>query len=90
VISGLERLVKHGVRLDILCCLDGEALTVPEIGTKIGRGERHVSHHMRLLDSFGLVDQGGETESGEPLYVTCLGEHPTWVTRAVNEHRLAS
>jgi hypothetical protein len=41
-----------------------------------------------MLDSFDLVGQEGETEDGQPLYAARLKEHPTWVTRTVNDHRL--
>lgn len=87
--SPLKSVVEHDVRLDILCCLDGEPLTIPQVSARIGKDERHVAHHMTMLDSFDLVEQAGEAESGQPLYVARVKEHPAWVARAVNKHRLA-
>jgi len=87
--SPLEGIVTHDFRLDILCCLDGEALTIPHVSAMLGKDERHVAHHMKMLDSFELVGQEGEVEEGQPLYVARLKEHPTWVVRAINDHRLA-
>jgi hypothetical protein len=86
--SPLERIVTHNFRLDILCCLDGEPLTISKVSARIDKNERHVAHHMKMLDSFDLVGQEGETEAGQPLYVARIKEHPTWVMRAINKHRL--
>lgn len=88
--SPLERIVTHDFRLDILCCLDGVALTISQVSAKIGKKEKHVAHHVKLLDSFELVGQEGEAEGGQPLYAARIKEHPTWVVRAVNEYRLAA
>lgn len=88
--SPLERIVRHDFRLDILCCLDGEALTIPQLSARIGKNEKHVAHHMKMLDSFELVGQAGETEAEQKLYSARIREHPTWVVRAINEHRLAA
>jgi hypothetical protein len=78
----------HELRLDILCCLDGDPLTAPQVSARIGKDEKYVAHHMMMLDSFDLVGQEGQTEDGQPLYAARLKEHPTWVTRTVNDHRL--
>lgn len=74
--SPLERLVTHDVRLDILCCLDGEPLTIPQVSARIDKDEKRVAHHMKTLGSFELVGQEGEAENGQPLYTAHLEGRP--------------
>lgn len=84
----LEPIVKHDVRLDILCYLaDGESLTVQRLSAKTGRNERYVSHHIKLLESFRLASKEGSVEGGQALYVACFDDHPEWVAEAVRDHR---
>lgn len=85
--SPLRSVVEHDARLDILSCLDGEPQTVLQVSDRIGRPEKHVTHHMTMLDSFDLVKGAGEAGNRLPLYVACLKEHPAWMARAVNDHR---
>lgn len=81
-------VVEHDARLDILCCLHpSEPMGVAQVSSKTGMGPRLATHHLRILDSFGLVSEAGDTGDGQALYVTCLRESPAWVTRAVNHHR---
>lgn len=87
----LEPIVKHDLRLDILCCLaDGESLTVPQVSARTGREERLVRHHVKLLEAFCLVKKEDDAGGGQPLYVARLDEHPDWVREAVESHRQAS
>lgn len=88
--SSLKSIVEHDCRLDILCCLDGEQLTVAQISARTGRDERYLQHHMEILVSFHLVAKEGKADNGQAVYVDCLKEHPPWVAKAVNDHRLAS
>lgn len=84
----LEPIVKHDVRLDILCCLaDGEPLTVSQVSARIGRNEKYVSHHMKLLESFSLARREESVGGGQVSYVARLDEHPEWVAEAVRDHR---
>ena len=86
--SRLEAIVKHEARLDLLCCLvDGEPLAVPQLSARTGRSLKAVDHHLKLLESFDLVDQAGHLDGGEPLYTATLDGHPDWVRKAVEEHR---
>ncbi len=87
----LEPIVKHDLRLDILCCLaDGESLTVPQMSARTGRDERLVGHHLRLLEAFCLVGKEGDARGGQSFYVASLDEHPDWVREAVESHRQAA
>jgi len=84
----LEPVVRHEVRLDILCCLvDRGPLEIVQVSARTGRDERLVGHHMKLLKAFGLVrNEGGK--GGRPArYVACLDDHPDWVAGAVRDHR---
>ncbi len=77
----------HDVRLDVLCCLlDGEPLTDLQLSARTGKSLPVVVHHLRLLDSFDLVDKEDSPEDGRPLYVATLDEHPDWVREAVEAH----
>lgn len=83
-----ERIVKHDVRLDILCCLvDGESLTVAQLSARVGGSLAEMSYHVRLLDSHGLIGKTGEMGGEEPLYAATLDEHDEWVRKAVADHR---
>jgi DNA-binding transcriptional ArsR family regulator len=86
----LRRVVEHPVRLAILACLDGELLTLSQVSARIGRDEKHVAYHVKLLDSSGLVEAAGDGEEGGNLYVARRKHQPCWVARAVNEHRLGN
>jgi hypothetical protein len=86
--SPLETIAKHDGCLDVLCCLVGdEPLAVPQLSARTGRSLISVGHCVRLLDSFGLVEATGDSDSGDPLYVATLDRHPAWVQQAVEEHR---
>jgi DNA-binding transcriptional ArsR family regulator len=88
VSAPLEPLVKNDMRLDLLSCLvDGESLTIQQLSARTGKEDRHVCHHMKLLESFGLVEQNGNVEGGQTLYVARLSAHPEWVAEAVRDHR---
>jgi DNA-binding transcriptional ArsR family regulator len=83
-----ERVVKHDVRLDILCCLvDGQSLTTAQLSARIGKSIREVGYHVRLLDSCDLVARTDTTVGEQPLYDVTLDEHEDWVREAVEEHR---
>jgi hypothetical protein len=83
-----ERVVKHDVRLDILCCLvDGEALTAVQLSARIGRPLREVDYHVRLLDSHDLISRTGARVGEQPLYAATVDDHDEWVREAVEEHR---
>jgi DNA-binding transcriptional ArsR family regulator len=67
VTSPLEGVVKHGGRLDILACLvDGEPLAVSQLSAETGLSRTAVRHHIKLLDSFDLVERT-DGLGGEPL-----------------------
>lgn len=84
----LEPIVRHDVRLDILCCLvDREPLEVAQVSASTGRDKHLVRHHLKLLEAFGLVRKEGGRRSRPALYVACLDEHPDWVAEAVRDHR---
>jgi hypothetical protein len=46
-----------------------------------------VSHYIKLLHAFGLVERIGGPGGGEPLWAATLDEHPDWVREAVEAHR---
>jgi hypothetical protein len=84
--SPRRAVVEHGARLDILCCLDPfESVNIAQVCRETGLHLAQVKHHLRILDTFGLVRN--ESEGGETLYVACLEQSPAWVTRAVDSHR---
>jgi DNA-binding transcriptional ArsR family regulator len=86
--SSLEAIMRHDGRLDVLCCLlDDEALTVPQLSARTGRSMAVVAHHLRLLDSFELVEKADEPDRVDPMYAATLDGHPDWVQEAVEEHR---
>jgi len=86
--SGLEAIVKHDGRLDILCCiLDGGPLAVPQLSARTGASRKAVSHWVKTLESFGLVEKIADLDGGEPLYAATLERHPDWVREAVEGHR---
>jgi len=83
-------VVEHDARLDILCSLHPtEPMGIAQVSSKTGMRPRRATHHLRILDSFGLVSETDDVEDGQALYVTRLKESPAWVTRAVNHHRQA-
>ena len=84
--SPLKSVVDHDGRLDILCCLSDEALTIAQVCATTGRVERYVRHHLQILGSFGLVESEGEEDDGHALYVANLKGHPAWVAKMVKEH----
>ena len=74
----------------MLDCLDRKAQAIRQVADRLGKDERHVAHHMKLLVTFDIVKEtGGEDEDGGPLYVTDLKDQPVWVVRAVNVRRRA-
>ncbi len=78
----------HDGRLNVLCCLlDGEPLSVPQLGARIGERSRTVRYWVHLLDSFCLVESLGDLVGGEPPYAASLHGHPDWVRAAVEGHR---
>jgi DNA-binding transcriptional ArsR family regulator len=88
VSSSLEAIVKHGGRLDVLCCLiDAEPQAVTQLSAKIGKPRAAVSYWVKLLEAFGLVEKAGDLGDGKPLYAARLDGHPDWVREAVEEHR---
>jgi len=60
----LKSVVEHDVRLDILCCLNGKPLTVSLMSARTDRPERHVGHHIKVLDSFRLVEKARDSRVG--------------------------
>jgi hypothetical protein len=85
---GLESIVGHEGRLDVLCCiLDGGPLTVPQISARMGKSARLVRHWLEVLDSFDLVEKLAALDGGEPLYAATLDDHPDWVRTTVARHR---
>jgi hypothetical protein len=83
-----ERVVKHDVRLDILCCLvDGKSLTAMQLSARIGKPLREVAYHVKLLDSHDLVTRTGAQFGEHPLYAATLDGHDEWVREAIEEHR---
>jgi hypothetical protein len=85
---GLEAIVRHEGRLDVLCCiLDGGPLASPQISARIGKSARLVRHWLEVLASFDLVEKLGALDGGEPLYAATLDAHPDWVRATVDRHR---
>lgn len=74
--------VRHDARLDILCCLDGKRLTIKQVSAAVGRPRARVSHHVRVLEPFGLVKRAGRAK-GEQLYEAGLDGQPSWVEDVV-------
>jgi DNA-binding transcriptional ArsR family regulator len=86
--SALEAIVKHDGRLEILrCLLDGGSLAVPQLSELTRMSSREVDHYVKLLVTFGLVEEVGGTEGGEPRYAATLDDHPDWVREAVEKRR---
>jgi DNA-binding transcriptional ArsR family regulator len=77
--------VEHPVRLDILMRLDRQPLTLSRLSASIDKNEVRVVYHLRVLRSSGLVDETGDEEERQPLYVARLSDQACWVARAVNE-----
>lgn len=83
-----ERVVRHDLRLDILCCLvGGEPLTATQLSGRIGKALTEVVYHVIMLDSYGLIEARAGAYGGAPSYAATLDGHPAWVRRAVEEHR---
>jgi DNA-binding transcriptional ArsR family regulator len=84
-------VVEHEARLDILRCLaDGEPLALAQVSSKTGMYPRRATHHLRILDSFGLVGETEDIESGQALYTTRLADQPDWVREIVEAHQSAN
>jgi len=83
-----EQVVKHAIRLDILCCLvDGQSLALAQLSGRIGRPPREMGYHVKLLESHELIAKTGAKVGEQPLYDSTLDEHEDWVREAVEEHR---
>lgn len=84
--SGLEAIVKHDGRLNVLSVLlDGGPLSVDQLASQIDESPRVVRYWVHLLESYGLVlwlDLG----DSEEMYEATLLVHPDWVQDAVTEH----
>jgi predicted transcriptional regulator len=86
--SALEAILAHDGRMDVLCCLlDGEPLTLKQLSARTGRPLNAVSHWVKLLNEFFLVERMGDTNGSEPRYAATLNAHPDWVRKAVENHR---
>ena len=84
----LEFVVEHDGRLNLLCCLlDAGPLSTRQIAARIGESAQTVRYWIRLLGAFDLVEERGELEGGDPLYVAALDAGPNWVGDAVRRHR---
>jgi predicted transcriptional regulator len=85
----MEAILRHEGRLDVLCCLiDGESLAIPQLSARTGRSLKAVSHYVKLLESFDLIERV-EGSGGDVLYAATLDTHPDWVRETVDEHRRA-
>jgi DNA-binding transcriptional ArsR family regulator len=83
----LAGAVAHEVRLDLLCCLDGEEpLTVEAVGARIGKSEITVAYHLKPLVTHRVVRRRAD-QRGPVRYEACLDDHPAWVREAVEAHR---
>jgi DNA-binding transcriptional ArsR family regulator len=79
-------VIAHDARLDILCGLDAaEPMDIAHVSSAIGMHPMRATHHLRILDAFGLVEK--KYEGGRMLYATRLEEQPGWIEEAVNDHR---
>jgi DNA-binding transcriptional ArsR family regulator len=86
--SPRRAVIEHDARLDILCCLaGGEPLALAQVSGRTGMHPTRATHHMRILDAFGLVGKRRDGECGQVLYVARLDEHPAWVAEAVEAYR---
>lgn len=66
----LRSVVEHPARLAILACLDRQSpQTMVQVRIATRLDEKVLAYHMKTLDTFGLVQQKGSTDDGEPLYV---------------------
>jgi hypothetical protein len=88
--SSLEAILRHEGRLDVLCCLiDGDALAIPQLSARTGRPLKAVSHCIKVLEAFDLVEKGDGRDGSETFYVANLEDHPEWVRQAIERHRRA-
>jgi DNA-binding transcriptional ArsR family regulator len=53
-------MVEHDARLDMLGCLDRKPQTIRQVSERIGKAERHVAHHMKMLVAFELAKETAE------------------------------
>jgi DNA-binding transcriptional ArsR family regulator len=83
-----EAVVRHGARLDILCCLDsGEPLAPEQISGRTGMEVCRTIYHLKVLRAFGLIGTTQKDGKGPALCTLNLARQPEWVAAAVNEHR---
>jgi len=88
---GLEQIVKHDGRLNLLSCLVANgSLSPTQLAMRIGESVQAVCYWLRLLDRFDLVEEGEAASRGEAVYSATLEEHPDWVREAVRQHRPSS
>jgi hypothetical protein len=80
-------LIEHEARLDILVCLDGEALTEAAVSACAGLPVDVTRRFLLLLCSCGAIRKARRREGGELLYEGCLDELPAWAQDAVEAHR---
>jgi hypothetical protein len=80
-------LIEHDARLDILCCLDGQAWTEAAVSACAGLPIDVTRHFLLLLHSCGAIKKTGGRGGGELLYEGCLDELPAWAQDAVEAHR---
>jgi len=83
-----EAVVRHGARLDILCCLDSaEPLAPEQISGRTGMEARRAIYHLKVLLAFGLIRATRKDGRGPVVYRSRLDQQPEWVTDVLNEHR---
>lgn len=83
----MKAIIEHKGRLDLLCCLDRIGpLTVPELGTGIGKSPTAIAYLIGPLDKHKVVRKTGKRKGREPLYEARLDDHPAWVREAVEKH----
>jgi hypothetical protein len=86
---GLEQIVKHDGRLNLLSCLVASgSLSASELAARTGDSLQAVNYWLRLLDRFDFVDEGEAANQPEGVvYSARLDEQPKWVREAVRQHR---
>jgi DNA-binding transcriptional ArsR family regulator len=85
VSNSLERLLNHDFRLDLLCCLADEPLSVPALCARVSQPPSAVRYHLRLLEGLEVVGRLGDDNSA--TYAPTLDKHPPWVTEAIEGHK---
>jgi DNA-binding transcriptional ArsR family regulator len=82
-----EPLLQHRFRLDILCCLVDESLSLTALSARLGKPAAAVAYHLGVLGDRDLVERVEGIAGKDALYAASLDGHQPWVAEAVSDHK---